>query len=338
MKPSHSKIEHLSKQTTSIGLVLPIFGSNEVIRPTLLTIKNQSVPFEEIVIVDDNPNLPSREHFMKELFGDVTNLKYFKNSTNLGSAASLNLGIDTSTSDIIVLCNDDDLFESSRSAKILDNVRSVVHPVFWGFTSVACIDENGTFVPASNTPKVISEAIAMQTHNESFLRRTKNQNIIISSGNLFLSREIWSKAGKFNPDLTHVHDWEIAIKFGILIEPIFIEEEIYSYRLHAGNSFKKIESEVTSIEVEKLRKTCEDFFWKYGNRGKLIDYFPEFIRLTPLAHHASSGSSSLGNIEFRVLFLFDMIYKLLIKRRLLFTLSKYVFKKIESLLVFLTSK
>jgi hypothetical protein len=210
--------------------------------------------------------------------------------------------------------------------------------VFWGFTSVACIDERNTFVPASKTPKVISDAIAMQTHNESFLRRTKNQNIIISSGNLFLSREIWSKAGKFNPDLTHVHDWEIAIKFGILIEPIFIEDEIYSYRLHDGNSFRKIELEVTSIEVEKLRKTCEDFFWKYGNRDKLIDYFPEFIRLSPQAHHASSGSSSLGNIELRVLFLFQMIYKFLIKRKLLFTLLKYVFKKIESLLIFLTSK
>ena len=338
MKESRSEISNTHKQTIASSLVLPIFGSNEAIFPTLLSIHNQLVPFEEIVIVDDNPGYSSREYFIKELFGCEQIVKYIKNATNLGSAASLNLGVEASTREIIVLCNDDDLFESSRNLVILNNFRSAVRPEFWGFTSVECIGEHGSIISSSKIPKMISDAIAKQNQDESFLRILKNQNIIISSGNLFFSREIWSKAGKFNSELTHVHDWEMAIKLAVLTDPIFIKDEIYSYRLHGGNSFKKIELEVTNIEVDKLRKTCEDFFWQSGNLDKLADYFPEFTEIVQIPSKASSRLLNLGIHELRILYFFKMLSALLGKHRLLFTFSKFLFKKIESFLVFLASK
>ncbi len=336
MGSSFSDVRKTRKR--NVSLILPAFGSNASVKETLLSIKSQSVPFDEIIVVDDNPSYPDRATYFRETLGANLNITYIKNSINLGSAASLNLGIEVSMGEIIVLCNDDDLFQSSRNISILNNSASLISSQFWGFTSVRCIDKNSTTCDESSIPQDVSQALFDQSQNSSFLVRLKRNNISISSGNLFFSRDIWSRVGKFNTELKHVHDWEMAIKLAILEDPIFLEGEVYSYRLHPENSFRKIEKEITASEVRKAQKNCEDFFWASAKPNQLRDFFPELFYEESISQAANTGFLKLGSHELRLLKFFDAFDNWSRQKRLIRSLLKFLYKRIEVLLIRLTTR
>jgi glycosyltransferase involved in cell wall biosynthesis len=312
-----------------VTLVLPIYASNEKILPTLLSIKHQTEPPDEVVIVDDNPTIANRENFLRVILGKEVAFHYIKNVKNLGSAASLNLGISHSSGSIILLCNDDDLFESSRNSAIKRFLLSAVGDLNWGFTSVRCIDDHGNFLDSNLIPSVVSEAINLQREKKSTLAKLENNNIVISTGNLFFSKKIWERVGGFNVALSHVHDWEVATKFAILSDPLFIEGEQYLYRLHDNNSYKRITPEESNLQVTKLRLACEEFFWEYGNMAKLNEFFSDLIIDQKRYVTTINSPSILSSQELRILHLYHICNELLSKHPRVFGFLKFIYKKFE---------
>jgi glycosyltransferase involved in cell wall biosynthesis len=320
---------NLQSMRSKVSLVLPIFASNDKILPTILSIKRQSEPFDEVIIVDDNPLFESREIFLRDVFDQQMDFYYIKNVKNLGSAESLNLGVSKSSGSLILLCNDDDLFESSRNSTIKRFLLSAVGDLYWGFTSVTCINGSGKILTSDLIPNVVLNAIYEQTGSKSTLAKLANHNIVISTGNLFFSRDIWETAGGFNIALSHVHDWELATKFAIIAEPVFIQDEQYLYRLHDDNSYKRITSTETNSQVNHLRLSCEVFFWKHGSLSKINDFFPDLV--VDERRHVKSiyRPSVLSAQELRILHLFKICNKVLSKHPRVFGFLKFIYKKFE---------
>jgi glycosyltransferase involved in cell wall biosynthesis len=316
---------------SGISLVLPIYAENSVLEETIISIRNQVKPFDEIIIIDDNPKIQSREKLIQDLLGKDVQFTYVKNSSNMGSAGSFNYGIGLSKGQTIVLCNDDDLFEPTRVQRVSNYVRANTSDVYWGFSSVECIDNSGIAFDSEKVPGFLRAAIEASSNPDSFHRKVKNMNPVISTGNLFFSRKLWDKVGGFNVALTHVHDWEFATKLSVLSEPIYLGDEKYFYRIHPDNSFRKIKRKDTESQITILRMSCEDFVWSNGNLESVCNYFPELIIKAEGMEPSLSHHDSLNVAELRMLHLFNKLVQSISANKVLFGAGKFVFGKIESL-------
>lgn len=74
-------------------------------------------------------------------------------------------------------------------------------------------------------------------------------NITVSTGNLFFSRSIYEKVGSFK-DLKLAHDYDFALRALLISEPIYIHEKLYYYRLHGTNTLHQV---AHLTEIEKAR-------------------------------------------------------------------------------------
>jgi glycosyltransferase involved in cell wall biosynthesis len=321
-----------ANRSVRLSLVIPIFAQNSMLERTLKSVRDQVNPFDQIVVVDDNPKVSNRENFIGELLGDEVDYIYIKNAVNLGSAGSLNAGVKASKHNTIVLFNDDDLIENTRALKIRNYTLPNISDLYWGFSSVECIDVAGNKIESQNLPRFLYDAISANEQHENLVGVLKYTNPIISSGNLFFSKTIWEIVGGFNENLTHVHDWEFATKLAIVAKPIYLKNEKYLYRIHPNNSFRAIAKRDSDSQVNQLRQNCEQFLWEFGSPDSVYAYFPELISGAGDATSTSNHYVELGIPEIRVLNLFKSLLKVARRNRMVFRVSKYVFGRIELLL------
>lgn len=102
-----------------VSVIIPTYGRSSKIANAIQSIKDQTYTNVEIIVVDDNVNNEeAREATQKTVakFGDI---KYIKNSHNLGGGGSRNQGIKAATGEYIAFLDDDDEYEPTKIEKQL---------------------------------------------------------------------------------------------------------------------------------------------------------------------------------------------------------------------------
>jgi glycosyltransferase involved in cell wall biosynthesis len=106
----------------SVCIIIPCYGHARFLKQTLYSIENQSVLPDEVIFIDDcspdNTNSVLKQLIKKSKIAKL--IKFIENKKNLGQALSINEGLSKSTSDLIVILNDDDFLLSYTVKTILD--------------------------------------------------------------------------------------------------------------------------------------------------------------------------------------------------------------------------
>ena len=63
------------------------------------------------------------------------------------------------------------------------------------------------------------------------------------------------KVGPFS-SLRHCHDWDFVLRCVFFVEPLFVDEPLYKYRVHGANSFRAL----TSYADSKTRAVIQSCF------------------------------------------------------------------------------
>lgn len=106
-------IKDISKEPRdTISVVIPCYSHEKYLAETLQSILSQTTLPDELVIINDCSPDNSEEiimHFVEDNKEKFSNgIQYIKNRENLGQATSLNIAIEKSSSDLIMILNDDD--------------------------------------------------------------------------------------------------------------------------------------------------------------------------------------------------------------------------------------
>lgn len=93
------------------SVLLPYYKKRLSIIDAIKSVLEQTVlPFEIILIEDSNEKIFDKEYFLNNLDFKNVNLKFYKNSQNLGLAKSLNFGLKKVETNLIFRIDDDDLY------------------------------------------------------------------------------------------------------------------------------------------------------------------------------------------------------------------------------------
>ncbi|UDL93223.1 glycosyltransferase [Lichenihabitans sp. PAMC28606] len=232
-----------------ISVIVPAYNHSAFIERALQSVVEQSYRPIELVVIDDGSTDDTAalcQDFLSRYMPSATFLK----RQNRGAAYTINQGIALSSGDYINVLNSDDIFHPNRMARCLSRIVKGKSELL--FTNVGFVDEVGEVAPRDQYIDGLREAEVnvgrLPSLGFGFLR---NQ-LAISTGNLFFSRNLYNRVGPFC-NYRYVHDWDFVLRSLYYNEPSCLAEELYYYRLHGSNSFKSL-ADVAGYETTELMR------------------------------------------------------------------------------------
>ena len=213
-----------------VSILLTCFNHMQYLPAAMKSIQEQTFSDYEIIALDDGSTDGSREWL--EGCGYESRLVFHER--NVGTYASLNIGISTAKGGYIAILNDDDLWAPTKLEKqvsFLDkNPKSGLVHTGGGF-----VDSSGSAL--KSTPLGF-EFNGIQSGNA--LLSLIYFNKIIASG-VLIRRECFDRLGGFTENLYGSGDWEMWLRIAEQFEMGFVKEPLTFYRWHESNASRNLE-------------------------------------------------------------------------------------------------
>ncbi len=234
-----------------VSIIIPVYNHESYVEQALTSVWEQSYPSIEIIIIDDGSKdascavierLLGQWHKSSPKERTITFIK----QTNQGAHTTINRGLAMAKGEYLTILNSDDYYSSKRIEAIMDKIQQ--QEAKWAFTGVQGIDSNGSPLPLDHFWKVWYERNVWSSCTHLTIGfQLLQDNLAVSTGNLFFSREIYEKVGEFNP-YKLAHDLDYTLRALLVAEPIFIQEKLYFYRIHETNTLHQVNH---LVDIEK---------------------------------------------------------------------------------------
>ena len=211
----------------TVSILLTCYNHLRYLPAAYQSIVDQTFDDYEILALDDGSTDGTRE-WLREREG--AKLRCIFNEKNLGTYATLNVGLREAKGDYIAVFNDDDLWAPRKLEAQLELFKSnerlgLVHTSGW------FIDADGNRHP---DPKPIGFYFPHLESGDVLARLIDHNQIITSS--VLVNREAFGTCGDFDPDFYGCGDWQMWVRIARRFEIGLVDEPLTFYRVHGSNA------------------------------------------------------------------------------------------------------
>jgi glycosyltransferase involved in cell wall biosynthesis len=234
---THNRSRHQSTATPLVSVVIPSYNHRQYLESAIESVFEQDYANIEIAVVDDG-STDGSSSLIAELAKRSPFPFEYRVRTNRGAHATLNELATMTHGAWIQPLNSDDALERDRISTMLRATADA--DAHWAFGGIVCIDDKGLPIDELHDRRAFefrclqSEVSFADTVSSSFF----TGNPAISSGNLFLARDLFEKLGGF-ADLRYHHDWDFCLRASRIAEPVFVPKTSYRYRFHETNTINE---------------------------------------------------------------------------------------------------
>ncbi len=225
-----------------VSIVVPAFNAARFLRTTLESIRAQTLSDWECIVVDDGSRDDTVDS-VRALIAADERLKLVR-QPNEGASSARNHGyrLTHPASEFITFMDADDLWLPETLAAFRDELRW--HPEAVGVHGLAqMVDEHGVSLPGEDFTGHgrrrcgLQEGRIVVLPGEAATRFDTLlwMNTIFPPGLLLARRVFYEKAGLFNPALTLIEDWDMAVRLSRHGELRFLDRVVLHYRRHDRN-------------------------------------------------------------------------------------------------------
>lgn len=188
------------KKSKTFGVVIPCHNNAATVSNAVLSCLNQSLPYDEIVVVNDKSNDDSAE-ILAELADLYSSVKVVNLPANLGPAAARDLGIRRLTTDFFTQLDSDDLFWPTKNA--CEAAAIAGDETLVAFSDILLLRPEKSFVQSTAvySGKTGSEVFSTLMARTSQIPR-----------DMTLSRKLYFEAGGYNMTMRLYEDWEFKLR------------------------------------------------------------------------------------------------------------------------------
>lgn len=220
----------------TISVVIPSFNHGRYLRSTLASAFDQTLPPDEVVVVDDGSSDDSPEI----LAGCGDARLHFVAQENRGAHAAINRAIELSRGDYVAILNSDDLFEPERLEHAWGVARAAGALLVCG--EVQLIGDDGGPAPAGHDiVRWYEEARRLGREAPSLAAALRRHNVAVTTSNFFVHRELWQRLGGFR-EWRYVHDYDFLLRAVALCPDRVVYEPSLRdvrYRVHGANTISE---------------------------------------------------------------------------------------------------
>ncbi len=227
-----------------VAVLLTCYNHFKYLPAALEGVRRQTFRDFEIVAIDDGSKDDTREWLRQQ-----PDVHCILNETNLGTYATLNVGLTSTSSEFVAVLNDDDLWEPEkleRQVVLLD-----------GNPKVGLVHTGGTFIDGEGIRTEGNPlGFAFPTFETGdILLGLVYENKIIASAAL-ARRSCFDQLGGFNDGYFGSGDWEMWFRIAEAHDVGFVDAPLTHYRVHGANASHKLER--IWRDDEKLRMWIAD--------------------------------------------------------------------------------
>ena len=241
-----------------VSIIIPIYGSINLLNDSLLSAVNQTYDNCEILIIDDGSGQKKK---IKKIVNKYNNLnkkiiRLISYKKNRGVSYALNKGILNSKGDFISWLSHDDIYLKTKIEKqILKFKNKYIHIVSSNFIEWNVKD---------------NEFKNRKLENNYFKETLKSLliNDKLHGCSIIMRKKCFDVSGLFNENLYHTQDYDMWIRMSQKFKFYHIDECLIISRNHKNQS-SKLSKEEALIEKDKL-------FFKYSKKIK-ISLFDKII-------------------------------------------------------------
>jgi glycosyltransferase involved in cell wall biosynthesis len=235
-----------------VSVVVPTYNHERFVTNCLRSVADQDYRRIELIVIDDASTDATAARCQKFLGtrsakARFERIVFRRHERNQGAHIVLNEGIEAAQGRYITFLNSDDYYAPSR----IDTCVRAAHGADpFIFTAVQPVGDAGQEMEADELTRPIQRLLVHRALLPSLSFGFLGRQIAVSTGNMFLGRELLLKAGRFAA-LRYCHDWDMALRLIRLVEPRYLPDPLYFYRYHAQNTHKKLR-DLGELETEQV--------------------------------------------------------------------------------------
>lgn len=244
-----AKSTSLSSVAMKISAVIPAYNSAKFIEDAVRSVQAQTVPVDEIIIIDDG----STDNTAEIVAGLPGNIIFHK-QTNQGPSAARNKGIELASGDWIALIDADDQWTPNKTSSQLRALKEnpSLHFIFGDESEV---DPDGNVLTQSSLGKhnLLDSLKNISGHPiPNALAALVNKNFVPTSS-AFFRRDTAMKAGLFNTEIRFGEDLELWAKFAANYPIACVTDALILRRKHSESATTATERMLS--ELPKVMKS-----------------------------------------------------------------------------------
>ncbi|MBV6458818.1 MAG: hypothetical protein HONBIEJF_01956 [Fimbriimonadaceae bacterium] len=253
-----------------VSVLLTCYNHLAYLPQALDSVLRQTFEDFEVLVIDDVSTDGTREWLTSELPAD-DRLRVILNDTNLGTYATLNVGLEQATGEFIAILNDDDLWAATKLERQL--------ALFDEHPEVGLVHTDGWFIDGQGR-QMAGSPLGFEfprTETGDVLLALVYANKIIASAAL-VRRECFDEVGAFDVAYFGSGDWDMWLRIAEHYAIGYVNEPLTFYRVHGENASHKLDRIWRDDQV--LRERIVDRIPAYAKKG-----FPPAAFRRAMAHN-----------------------------------------------------
>jgi glycosyltransferase involved in cell wall biosynthesis len=212
-----------------VSVLLTCYNHFAYLPQALESVRAQTFTDLEVIALDDGSSDGSREWLAGQ-----PGIQYVFNSENLGTYATLNVGLERASGELIAVLNDDDVWAPTKLSKQIELLDASPR--------VGLVHTGGYFIDGSgNRTEGNPLGFRFPTFETGdILLGLVYENKIIASAAL-ARRSCFDRLGGFDPSYFGSGDWQMWFRIAEEYYAGFVDEPLTMYRVHGGNASHKLE-------------------------------------------------------------------------------------------------
>lgn len=210
------------KECPKVSIIVRTCGRPDVLRETLITLRNQTYENIEVVVVEDGPNTAGT--MIENEFADL-NIKYFSTGKNVGRSKAGNLAMEAASGKYLNFLDDDDLF-------FADHVEVLVN-------ELTNSENRAAYALAFETPIIIESKSPYkyqvmdydEIHKQAFDKVMLCHHNYIPIQCIMFEKSLFEEYGGLDETLDALEDWDLWVRYSLHTDFGFVDKTTSIYRV-----------------------------------------------------------------------------------------------------------
>lgn len=203
----------ISLEAKSISAVIPTFNQTDLLLRAVKSAYGQSLPCDEIIVVDDNSDFDVKDFLIKEGYQDTV---VIKNSENMGPSYSRNIGVNLASSEYISFLDSDDYWHKDKNIEMIALFKDA--DISLAYASQFAVNKS------NEISKIIDKK-----YSGNVLKNLADGWIPPNPSSLMIKKEDYLEVGGMDINLWSCEDVDFWIRLSLKEKKVSYKEECLSY-------------------------------------------------------------------------------------------------------------
>ncbi len=234
-----------------VSIIVRTCQRPEVLRETLMSIKNQTYDNIEIIVVEDGETCA--EQMIKQEFA-TENIRYFSTGNKVGRSKAGNLGLEKARGEYLNFLDDDDLFFADHVETLVNALAETKNLAVYAFgfeTPVIVVDKNPYKYQVKGYNKryrKLYDEVELCYHN------------LIPIQCIMFSKQLYKDLGGFDTSLDYLEDWDLWVRYAQKTRYSCVEKTTSIYKVPFEQNIQNDRQKKLDDALSVVRKKHESYY------------------------------------------------------------------------------